>query len=169
MVGPRRRAILNDCGPDQVRRLALSEFFELTGGESWNNASGWNTDADVGDWYGITSEAGRIRSILLPDNGLTGPLPAVIGGFADLEILDLGGNDLAGEPVEISQLGALTTLRLDGNEGMEGYFPFSVTDLAQLEVLRTRVRTSAFPDSGLGAWLEGVDSVDGRCATICKR
>ena len=162
-LGRVEEAILNDCGPDQVRRLALSEFFELTGGESWNNASGWNTDADVADWYGITSEAGRIRSILLPDNGLTGPLPAVIGGFADLEILDLGGNDLAGDlPVEISQLGALTTLRLDGNEGMEGYFPFSVTDLAQLEVLQYEGTNLCIPPTpGFEAWLEGVDSVDG--------
>ncbi len=163
-------AILNDCSPDQVRRLALSEFFELTGGESWNNASGWNTDADVGDWYGITSEAGSIRSISLSDNGLTGPLPAVIGGFGDLEILDLGGNDLAGDlPVEIGQLGALTTLRLDGNEGLEGYFPFSVTGLAQLEVLQYEGTNLCIPPTpGFEAWLEHVDSVDGALCDLLQ-
>ena len=154
---------LNDCSPAHVESIVLSEFFDLTGGESWNNASGWNTDTDVGNWYGITAEGGRVRSLSMANNGLTGRLPRLIAGLTELESLDLSDNELTGQlPEDIGSMAALRTLRLNGNEGLEGFIPFTIRDLTQLEVLQYEGTGLCIPPTrGFETWLEGVAVVDG--------
>ena len=154
---------LNDCNAEQVERLVLSEFFELAGGESWNDASGWNTDMDVGNWYGITTEGGRVRSVSLANNGLAGPLTRAMSGLAELETLDLGNNDLAGAfPADFGGLAALKTLTLNDNAGLEGLLPPQVTDLTSLEVLQyENTRLCLPPTRAYSTWVQGVDVVEG--------
>ena len=154
---------LNDCNAEQVERLVLSEFFGLTGGESWNDASGWNTEMDVGNWYGITTEGGRVRSVSLANNGLAGPLTRAMSGLAELETLDLSNNDLAGAfPADFGGLAALKTLKLNGNAGLEGLLPLQLTDLTSLEVLQyENTRLCLPPTRAYSAWVQGVDVVDG--------
>lgn len=160
---------LNNCSSADVEDIVLSEFFDLTGGESWHNASGWNTDTDVGDWYGITAEGGRVRSLSMPNNGLTGRLPGLIAGLTDLEHLNLSDNQLTGRlPEDISSMAALRTLRLNGNEGLEGFMPFTIRNLKQLEVLQYEGTGLCIPPTrGFDTWLEGVDVVEGpRCENV---
>lgn len=154
---------VNDCDAEQVERLVLSEFFQLTGGESWYDATGWNTDADVGTWYGITSEGGRVRSISLGNNGLSGPLPRNVSGLARLVTLDLGNNDLAGAfPADFGAMAELMTLKLNGNAGLEGYLPFEVTYLTRLDVLQYENTGLCMPPTrAFETWRQGVDMVDG--------
>ena len=156
-------ARVNDCNAEQVERLVLSEFFELADGESWNDASGWNSDADVGTWYGISAEGGRVRAISLADNGLAGPLTRAMSGLAELETLDLGNNDLVGAfPADFGGLAALKTLKLNGNAGLEGLLPRQVTDLTNLEVLQYENTNLCIPPTRVySTWLQGVDMVDG--------
>lgn len=40
----------------EVERFALIEIFNATDGHQWSNAEGWNTSADVCDWYGVTCQ-----------------------------------------------------------------------------------------------------------------
>ena len=163
LAGIANAELAGDCTPDRVERLVLSEFFDLTGGESWNDASGWNTDAEVGGWYGVTSRGRRVRSVSLANNGLRGALPPAIAGLTALESLDLGDNDLAGRvPADIGSMAALTTLRLTGNRGLEGFLPFSMTGLTRLAVLHYGNTDLCIPPTrGFRAWLEGVDDVVG--------
>ena len=154
---------LRECDLDRVRSLVLSEFFDLTGGDSWVNADGWTTDSAVEDWYGLTVEDGRVRSVSLAGNGLTGSIPAAVAGLAELESLDLRDNDLAGQvPSAIGSMASLTTLRLGGNAGLEGYLPPAMTDLERLDLLEYDGTGLCMPPTrAFLAWLEGVDVVDG--------
>ena len=161
--------VLNNCSPAEVENTVLSEFFDLTGGESWNNASGWNTDTAVEDWYGIGTEGGRVRSLSMTNNGLTGRLPGVLAGLTELESLDLSDNALGGRlPEDIGSMAALRTLRINGNEGLEGFMPFTIRDLTQLEVLQYDGTGLCIPPTpGFETWLEGVAVVEGpRCENV---
>ena len=156
-------ALAPECSQDQVERLVLSEFFELAGGDAWNNASGWNTDTEIGNWYGITTEDGRVRSILLVNNGLTGSLPPAAAGLVELESLDLSDNYLVGRlPPDVGSMAALTTLRLNGNQGLEGHLPFRMMDLMRLDVLQYEATNlCAPPNRTFQNWLDDVRVVEG--------
>ena len=152
-----------ECEADRAERLVLSEFFDATGGESWTRTDGWNSDTDPEEWYGLGVEDGRVRSISLADNGLTGPIPGEVSALTELESLDLGDNDLVGPlPVDLGDMTALTSLRIGGNPGLEGSFPFSMTALERLDVLEYEDTDLCIPPTrGFRVWLEGVDVVQG--------
>ena len=156
-------ATLEDCDVAQVERLALSEFFAGTGGDSWTRSRGWNTSAGLDGWLGVTTGGGRVRGIALADNGLAGPVPPEIANLTALETMDLGGNGLLGEfPVAIASMTELASIRFSGNEEMEGPLPFRLTEL-------TRLQTLEYEDTGLCAspamtfqdWFGRIDVVAG--------
>lgn len=80
----------------------LTEFYETTGGDQWQESTGWLDPAvDFCDWYGVScrgSQAGQkvIDRIELPDNNLIGTLD--LAALDDLELteLDLAENSLGG-------------------------------------------------------------------------
>ncbi len=125
-----RRTILNAAAnyvygpPDQSvshpgDRAALVALFENTGGDSWFNSWGWNTDAPLGQWHGVvTDSAGRVTELDLGGpfgGGLTGRLPELIGQLSELTRLDLSGNRMEGSlPHRISDLTKLRELRISG-------------------------------------------------------
>ncbi len=156
-------ALLEDCGAAQVERLALSEFFADAGGDAWTRSGGWNTNASLNSWHGITTRGGRVSGLALADNGLTGAVPPEIANLTTLETLDLGDNRLVGEfPIAIASMTELASVRFSGNEGMEGPLPFRLTELTRLEVFE-------YEDTGLCAspamrfqdWLGRIDVVAG--------
>ena len=160
-------ATLEDCGIGRVERLALAEFFAASGGDSWTRRDGWNTNASVGDWHGLTSRGGRVRSVTLPDNGLTGPMPPEIANLTALETLDLGGNELDGAfPVAIASMADLASVRFSGNREMAGPLPFRLTELTRLEALRYEdTGLCASPAMTFQAWLGRIDVVAG---AVCE-
>ena len=114
-------------GPD-LDRAALVALYEATDGPNWLNNENWLTDAPLGDWYGVDTDAsGRVVGVDLagrwdPDasewvsHGLTGPIPPELGSLANLEVLNLSTNDLSGPiPPELGNLSNLTVLRLGKN------------------------------------------------------
>lgn len=156
-------ATVDDCDTAQVERLALSEMFARTGGDSWTRRDGWNTAAPLAGWHGITLRGGRVFAVALEDNGLAGPVPPEIGNLTALETLDLGGNSLVGGfPVAIASMANLTGVRVSGNEGMEGPLPFRLTELTRLERLEyDGTSLCASPAMTFQDWLGGVDVVAG--------
>ena len=71
------------------------------------------------EWAGVTfgeaggAHAGRVVEIWLEDEGLTGEMPAALGGLTALTMLDLSGNQLTGEvPGKLWGLTTLTVLDL---------------------------------------------------------
>ena len=75
-------------------RRALEAVFDATAGESWTDATNWNTDARLGDWYGVATDgSGRVMLLDLSDNGLTQRLPLDVANLMKLTHFDISGTD----------------------------------------------------------------------------
>ena len=106
-------------------RDILVVLYQATDGPNWNNSENWLTDAPLGEWYGVDTDAsGESSGWMLParwdrtaerfvEHGLSGPIPPEIGNLTHLEELWLRVNDLTGPiPAELGNLTSLTKLRL---------------------------------------------------------
>jgi len=156
------------CPTTLVERFALSELHAATGGDSWSDNSGWDSDAPVDDWHGVTVGDSLVVRLDLPDNGLDGPLPPEIANLRALETFDFSDNQLqAGFPDAIITMDALDTIRLGGNEDMEGPFPYRMIDMTELEALQyAETGLCASPSRTFQEWLDGLDIADG---ATCQR
>ena len=51
-------------------RLALESLFKSCGGAGWERKGGWMTEAELGEWEGVTVDAeGRVVDLVLRNNG----------------------------------------------------------------------------------------------------
>ena len=155
----------NECDDTDIERLALVEFYDSTGGDDWTENDGWDSDSEVGDWYGVTVDAddSLVRRLDLPDNGLEGLLPPVVANLRELETLDLADNGLEeGVPAALTTMDALDTLRVSGNEEMEGPFPFRMVYLDGLKALQyADTDLCASPAPTFQEWVDSLDIADG--------
>ena len=138
--------------PVSNARAVLMEFHEAAGGANWTDDTNWNTDAPLGEWYGVgTDVAGRVTHLALFRNRLSGTIPPSLGGLTNLEVLELSRNQLSGTIP--SSLGGLTNLRwlhLYDNR-LSGTIPPSLGGLTNLEVLElSRNQLSGTIPSSLG-------------------
>ena len=101
-AGPDASAFNNDleklglpfCYSDSVALVAL---YFATDGPNWTDNSNWLSDAPIGDWYGVTTDAyGLVTELNLTDNGLKGEIPLELVNLSNLERLQLAGNALTG-------------------------------------------------------------------------
>ena len=118
--------LVRDCS------ILLTAKDELAGDATLN----WSADLAIGSWQGITlgrNPSQHVRQIAFTDAGLTGTIPASLGGLADLHRLELDRNELTGSiPAELGQLSKLHHLYLQRN-GLTGSIP---ADLGELDNLR---------------------------------
>ena len=117
-------------------REDLARLYEAMGGDNWRNSANWLTDAPLSSWYGIqVDEDGRVVSIDLRGNGLSGEIPPAIGRFPRLRGLSLQQNRITGPiPPELGALTELTALLLDQND-LRGNIPPELGNLETLETL----------------------------------
>ncbi len=103
---------------------ALIALHNAWGQPSINN---WLSREPIGEWEGVSVDAnGRVAALRLAGRGLTGELPPELGSLANLEYLDLNGNELTGSSgkcvpnlrlsLPISILAPLGELCLTGGE-----------------------------------------------------
>jgi hypothetical protein len=99
-------------------RLALEALYKSCGGADWTRKNGWMTEAELGEWQGVTSdEEGRVVELGLELNNLAGALPSEIQQLSALTVLNLSCNKLTGSiPAELGQLKALEGLYLCDNQ-----------------------------------------------------
>ena len=119
-----------------VDRDTLVNFYNATGGPNWRESTNWLTDAPIVQWYGvITNGSGRVTTLFLPGNSLSGEIPSVLGKLSNLKGLDLSGNQLSGEiPPELSRLSNLEGLSLMSNQ-LTGEIPREFVKLSNLTLL----------------------------------
>ncbi len=131
---PRRCAVLAG-----YHREALAALYRATDGPNWGRDDNWLTDAPLSEWRGVRTDSdGRVVSLYLAENGLSGSIPPEIGNLAApgvLTLLSLHGNDLGGPiPAEIGNLVSLMRLDLRNNR-LTGPIPLEMANLVALKVL----------------------------------
>ena len=137
-----------DAGGDPASdRAALVALYHATDGPDWINSENWLTDAPLGDWHGVDTDAsGRVVRLDLAGfwdiearrevrHGLTGPIPLELSNLTKLYHLDLGFNELTGPiPPELANLTELSFLNLGVNE-LTGPIPPELGQLVNLVTL----------------------------------
>ena len=110
----------------------------------------------------------NMEYLLLPQNRLTGPIPAELGELSRLQWLMLQENDLSGEvPAELGRLSTVLALYLQGNN-LAGPLPSSFTALRQLQVLdiSNNAGLCAPADDDFQAWLLTVPGFFGETCAV---
>ena len=145
------RAIETFEGPfcNEADVAALVALYEATGGRDWMNDEGWLGEGAIGLWHGVVADTlGRVVELDLAGNGLTGRLPAALGGLERVRVLRIGNNTLSGRlPLTLARL-----------------------PLAELRYADTEL--CAPPDPSFQAWLHGIASRKGtgtECAPVSNR
>ena len=131
-------------------REALVALYNATDGQNWVNNENWLTEAPLGEWYGVTTDAsGRVVRLVLAGRwddevrnyvsfGLQGRIPPELGDLTHLESLDLRINGLTGSiPPELGDLANLERLSLARNR-LTRLIPPELGSLANLERLDVR-------------------------------
>ena len=125
-----------DSGRACTDRDALVALYDATSGAAWTNSGNWKSDEPLAEWQGVTTDDdGRVTSLILRDNGLSGELPALLGGMDRLEVLSLDRNSLNGElPAQLGNLSSLTRLSLNRNQ-LSGSIPSELGSLSNLSII----------------------------------
>ena len=138
------------CPPLSDREI-LAALYETTDGANWEESGNWVTDAPLGEWHGVETNAeGRVVNLDLRWNGLRGPIPPELGGLSELDTLILFANRLSGPiPPELGNLAEVRLVVLAAND-LEGPIPPELGGLASVEELHLNGNqlTSAPPELG---------------------
>ena len=117
-------------------RAALVAIYNATDGPNWRTDTYWLSDRPLGEWYRVITDGnGRVTSLNLRGNLMSGEIPPELGSLSNLEWLDLSSNQLSGEiPPELGSLSNLRWLDLNGNQ-LSGEIPPELGSLSNLERL----------------------------------
>ncbi|MEE9440222.1 MAG: hypothetical protein V3V14_14545, partial [Saprospiraceae bacterium] len=125
---------------------ALMDFYNVMGGASWINNTGWGVgDPCVNTWYGVACWGGMtVKSISLPDNNLIGTIPAELACLTDLAQINLSNdyqliapnNDLTGSlPPDFFTMTNFNIINLRHNENLGGLMSPDFSNLTNLVYL----------------------------------
>ena len=120
----------------ETDRVAIEQLSQNTNRSNWDNSANWLTDAPLGDWHGITTDAnGMVAGIDLAGNNLTGFIPRELAALDSLKTLRLSENQLNGSiPKQLGLLVGLTELSLENNQ-LSGLIPAELGELPNLETI----------------------------------
>ena len=123
-------------GSVETDRAVLAALYDATDGENWEDSENWLSDAPLGQWYGVaTNNDGRVTTLDLYSNELSGEIPSELGSLSNLVTLVLFDNGLSGEiPAELGSLSNLRILELNSNE-LSGEIPAELGSLSNLRIL----------------------------------
>ncbi|MCD6091458.1 MAG: hypothetical protein J7J72_08160, partial [Bacteroidales bacterium] len=110
--------------------LALVAVYNSSNGDNWTDNTNWLSSEPINDWAGVEVENGRVSTLGLTNNNLTGILAPEIGDLNYLDKLYLYDNLIGGEiPTEIGNLHSVTGLYLYQNN-FSGTIPTSFGNLS---------------------------------------
>ena len=126
-------------------REALVSLYDATGGPDWDRSTGWLGGDALDDWHGVSADSlGRVVALDLSDNGLAGRVPG-----------------------SVAQLTNMNSLRIDGNEGLTGPLPLSLSVLSLQELQYSDTGLCIPLDGAFGEWLAAIPSHEGT-STQCS-
>ena len=119
-----------------IERAALLDLYIFTDGSNWKTNTGWNGPAGTEcNWFGVTCSGGKVWSIDLQNNSLSGTIPPRLSYLTDLRHLFLPQNSLSGNiPPELGNLLNLKQLWLADNS-LSGALPVELRNLTNLTYL----------------------------------
>ena len=131
-------------------RTVLEVLYDATGGTGWTESAGWlGEKSALGEWHGITADSlGRVTTLDLTRNGLSGDLPRSLGELTQMSILRVGRNALTGR------------------------LPLSLTRLSLAEFRYTATDLCTPPDETFQRWLGSIpvhEGTDVQCAPLSDR
>jgi hypothetical protein len=137
---------------DPAEYEALVRLYNATNGNNWTVR--WDLNAPPGTWRGVDIENGRVVSINLQDNNLTGDISEVFGNdqtpFPFLKYLNLSNNHLTGSiPEWITNLHTLEYLDLSKNR-LGGAVPARIAALRNLVTLWLSFNEFTSVDAAIG-------------------
>ena len=141
------------AGSVEGDRNALIALYNSTNGNVWINNENWlSFYQPISKWHGVkTDENGRVVSLNLEYNRLSGSIPPVLGELSRLKGLNLEGNQLSGPiPASIGNLSNLRDLNLGINQ-LSGSIPpelGNLTNLTYLVLSRNQLSGSIPPELG---------------------
>jgi Leucine-rich repeat (LRR) protein/PKD repeat protein len=137
---------------------ALITLYNSTDGPNWTNNTNWlstKNPCTYPRWFGVHCGPGGVISLALDRNNLSGNIPPELGNFSGMLDLRIGGNQLTGSippelsnssylntlilrdnelsgniPPELGHITSLTNFYLQGNTGLSGPLPSTLTNLA---------------------------------------
>lgn len=118
----------------RAERNALKALYKKLGGKNWTNKKNWNSDKPLSEWYGVEvdEETGRVVSLDLSKNNLSGDIPDELYDLTALWRLSLWGNNLTGSlSPKVGQLKDLLILWMDSNS-LSGSLPAELADCENL-------------------------------------
>ena len=116
----------------------LEDLYDAAGGRNWRNSDGWLQTSVLDRWHGVSADdLGRVVTLDLIRNGLTGGLPADLGNLAEMTALRIGGNALSGP------------------------LPLPLTRLALVELHYADTGLCVPTDATFQTWLRGIASHEG--------
>lgn len=129
--------------PKDAENLKALEL-ELEGDNN-KDALNWSTQTDYTKWTGVEFDGSKLVKLELPNQGLSGTIPAELANFESLDYIDLSGNNLTGGiPAGLAKLKA-TTFIVSGNN-LEGKVAADFVDNANYESWNAMV--NIYPQKG---------------------
>ena len=128
---------LTATNPYNISETELDALWALwiaTDGPNWTNNTGWWTNTDVENWYGISLYSNHVDYIELNNNNLNGSIPDGFCYLSHMQELDLSENNLSGSiPSAFSNLSALYDFDCYGNN-LSGIIPQSLAIFWWLDI-----------------------------------
>lgn len=151
--------IYKQCSGEEWYRL--SEIPNADGTPSKVNLFPWNLSSDIGDWQGVTTQVRdgqlRVTGLNLGGVGMTGVLPLSMENLQELQVLQIGYNELSGDVMTpISGLDKLIYLDLVNLSGSLINVKF---DSAIFPLLKYLILDSSISDGEFPSWIWGLDLV----------
>ncbi|CAN1187580.1 Probable LRR receptor-like serine/threonine-protein kinase At3g47570 [Linum perenne] len=129
----------NSLMSNETDRAALLHFKSMISVDSSKALSSWNDSTHFCQWYGVSCSerhSGRVTSLSLQSQGLSGSISPHIGNLSFLKVLLLYNNSFIQEiPSEIGRLHRLQTMELYNNS-LTGEIPSNISGCSALTVCR---------------------------------
>ena len=101
-------------------RTALTALYDATDGADWKINDGWLGDGALDKWLRVTTDQdGRVTSLDVGSNRLSGEIPAELGNLSRLELLYISDNNLTGAlPQSLTGISGLESFHFHNNSGL---------------------------------------------------
>ncbi|MBD3274808.1 MAG: T9SS type A sorting domain-containing protein [Candidatus Marinimicrobia bacterium] len=126
-----------------LQKFDRSDFYALEAltneldGSNWTDNTNWMSDESFNNWFGLTATEGRVTTLDLPANNMSGDLPAEVGELRFLENIDISDNNVSGSFDQFLDVTTLVNVNLNSNN-ISGSIPVPIGGATGMQTLRVK-------------------------------